>query len=100
MGTTGPLADGVQLALPTTGGRFDGVGTDDTLAAMPSGSNLDWLRRKRGRILIFAFIASTLIEAILHAHARPDVLWMSMVAISMYLAFEVGLLFARFLFKR
>jgi Sec-independent protein secretion pathway component TatC len=67
---------------------------------MPSPFTLDWLRRKRGLILIFAFFVSTLIETIVHAHTAPDLIWMSILAISMYLVFEISLLFARLLLKR
>ena len=57
---------------------------------------LDKLRRARGYVLILTFVASTLIESFVHRHAPPDVRWMSIAALSMYMLFEVGLFFARF----
>jgi len=67
---------------------------------MPARFSLDGLRRKRGLILIIAFVASALIETMVHAHSAPDVRWAGMLAVSMYLVFEASLLFARFLLKR
>jgi Sec-independent protein secretion pathway component TatC len=67
---------------------------------MPSPVSLDKLRRNRAYVLILAFAVSTIIEALVHRHAAPDLVWMSIMAISIYLLFEVGLFFAQFFVKR
>jgi len=61
---------------------------------------LEMLKRMRGYVLVFAFIVSTFIETLVHWHGPPDVVLMSIMAVSMYLLFEIGLLCARFLPKR
>jgi Sec-independent protein secretion pathway component TatC len=66
---------------------------------MPSRVSLDWLRRKRALVLISAFLVATLIETLVHWHAPPNVMWMSIMAISVYLLFEVGLFFAQLFLK-
>jgi sec-independent protein translocase protein TatC len=60
---------------------------------MPSHIRLDKLRRNRGYVLVLAFIVS----AVVMPH---DALPMATMAVSMYLLYEVGLLFARFFLKR
>jgi sec-independent protein translocase protein TatC len=67
---------------------------------MRSWVSLERLRRNRGYVLIPAFVVSTLIETLAHRHAPPDVRWMSIRAISMYVVFEIGLFFARPFVKR
>jgi sec-independent protein translocase protein TatC len=62
--------------------------------------SLDKLRRNRACVLILAFVVSTTIETLVHRHAPPDVVWMSILAISLYLLFEIGLFFAPFFAKR
>ena len=67
---------------------------------MPSRSHVEKLERSRGYVLILAFIVSTFVETLVHWHRPPDVLFMSVMACSMYLLFEVCLLFARFFRRR
>lgn len=67
---------------------------------MITGVSLERLRRSRGYVLIAAFIVATLIETLVHWHAPPDAIFMTVVAASIYLSFEIGLFFARFLPKR
>ena len=67
---------------------------------MPNRVNLENLRRSRGYALILAFVVSTLVETLVHWRAPPDVIWMAIMAVSLYLLFEAGLLVARLLPKR
>jgi sec-independent protein translocase protein TatC len=57
---------------------------------------LEKLRRYRGYALVLAFAVSSLIQW----RAPPDVISMSIMALSMYLLYELGLLFAGRLLKR
>jgi sec-independent protein translocase protein TatC len=60
---------------------------------MPNHVSLEKLRRNRGYVLVLAFIVS----AVVIPH---DALSMATMAVSIYLLYEVGLLFARFFLKR
>ncbi len=61
---------------------------------MPNRMSLEWLRRKRGLVLILAFVVSAGVIRPSDAHS------MSIIALSMYLLFEVGLFFAQALHKK
>jgi Sec-independent protein secretion pathway component TatC len=63
---------------------------------MPNRGNLDTLRRNRGYALIAAFVVSTLMQW----RAAPDAISMAIVALSMYVLFEVGLLVAKLVIKQ
>ncbi|MGH8220158.1 MAG: hypothetical protein ACREUT_16585 [Steroidobacteraceae bacterium] len=63
---------------------------------MNSWISLEKLQRSRGYVLILAFIIATLVETLVNWRTPPDVLLMSVIAISIYLLFEVGLFVARF----
>ncbi len=63
-----------------------------TLAACPTRLSLEKLKRNRGYALILAFVVSALI-------GPPNAIWMSTLALSMYLLFEIGL-FVSGLFRR
>lgn len=66
------------------------------LGRMNSWISLEKLQQHRGLVLILAFIVSTVVETLVHWREPPDALFMSTMAISMYLLFEVGLFCARF----
>jgi Sec-independent protein secretion pathway component TatC len=66
---------------------------------MRNRTKLEKLERNRAFVLILAFIVSTFVETLVHWHGPPDALFMSTLACSIYLLFEVGLFFAR-LFRR
>ena len=63
---------------------------------MPNRVNLDTLRRNRGYVLIAAFVVSALMKW----RAPPDAISMAIVALSMYVLFEVGLFVAKLVIKR
>jgi sec-independent protein translocase protein TatC len=57
---------------------------------------LEGLRRNRAFVLISAFVVSALAQW----RAPPDVISMALIAVSMYLLFELGLRLAGFFLKR
>ena len=63
---------------------------------MPDRVSLEGLRRNRGFVLVFAFVVSALVQW----RAPPDVIVMAIVAVSMYLLFELGLFIAGRILKR
>jgi sec-independent protein translocase protein TatC len=67
---------------------------------MPSRVSLEKLSRNRAYVLVSAFVLSTLIETLVHWRAPPDVVLMSIIALSIYLFFELGLFFARLFIKK
>jgi len=66
---------------------------------MSSRTPLERLERNRGWVLISAFVVATCAETFVHWHAPPDLLWMLVMALSIYVLFEAGLFCARF-FRR
>lgn len=66
---------------------------------MPNRVSLAKLKRNRVYALVLAFIVSTFVETLVHWRAPPDVLFMSIMAVSMYLFYEAGLFFAQFFLK-
>jgi Sec-independent protein secretion pathway component TatC len=58
--------------------------------------SLDGLRRNRGLVLALAFVVSALTQL----HAPPDAITLVIMAVSIYLLFEAGLLFARLFLKK
>ena len=67
---------------------------------MPNRATLEKLKRNRVYALILAFIVSTFVETLVHWRAPPDVLFMSPIAVSMYLLYEAGLFCAQFFVKK
>ena len=67
---------------------------------MPSRVSLEKLSRNRAYVLVSAFVVSTLIETLVHWRGPPDVVLMSIIALSIYLFFELGLFFARLFLKK
>jgi len=67
---------------------------------MPSRLSLDKLGRNRAYVLVSALIVSTLIETLVHWRAQPDVVFMAIIALSIYAFFELGLFFARLFVKK
>lgn len=61
---------------------------------------LEKLKRNRVYALILAFIVSTFVETLVHWRAPPDLLFMSTLAVSMYLLYEAGLFFSQFFLKK
>ena len=67
---------------------------------MPNRVSLESFKRRRGYALIAAFIVSTFVETLVHWRTPPDVLFMSTLAVSMYLLYEGTLFLIQFFRKR
>ena len=67
---------------------------------MPNRVSLEKLKRNRVYALIFAFIVATFVETLVHWRAPPDALFMSIMAVSIYVLYEVGLFCAQFFLKK